>query len=170
MSLYCSHFSFKIFPDFVSINLPLFTWFHSAGLPQVTDMKASSLDGVVLVRWKAPLEPVSGYMIDWTHNGNQYYWKQSKCTNITLFGRSENRHTIIDGWQMERWLLKKMFNRGVMRSRKIKTWWHISSRWVRSPEAVFRGHTPKKRFTVLAYTVYDNSYLESRTEMTFITS
>ncbi|XP_062293274.1 interleukin-31 receptor subunit alpha-like [Scomber scombrus] len=54
-------------------------------LPQVTDMKASSLDGVVLVRWKAPLEPVSGYMIDWTHNGNQYYWKQSKYTNITLF-------------------------------------------------------------------------------------
>lgn len=54
-------------------------------LPQVTDMQTSTLDGVILVSWKAPVQPVSGYMIDWTHNGNQYYWKESKYTNITLF-------------------------------------------------------------------------------------
>lgn len=53
-------------------------------LPQVTDMQTSTLDGVILVSWKAPAQPVSGYMIDWTHNGNQYYWKESKYTNITL--------------------------------------------------------------------------------------
>ncbi|KAM7395172.1 hypothetical protein PAMA_006771 [Pampus argenteus] len=54
-------------------------------LPQVTDMQTSTLDGVILVSWKAPVQPVSGYMIDWTHNGNQYYWKKSKYTNVTLF-------------------------------------------------------------------------------------
>ncbi|XP_070781461.1 interleukin-31 receptor subunit alpha-like [Enoplosus armatus] len=54
-------------------------------LPQVTDIQTSTLEGVILVSWKAPGQPVSGYMIDYTHNGNQYYWKESKYTNATLF-------------------------------------------------------------------------------------
>ncbi|XP_026196918.1 interleukin-31 receptor subunit alpha-like [Anabas testudineus] len=58
-------------------------------LPQVTDIRTSTLEGVILVSWKAPVELVSGYMIDWTHNGNLYYWKESKHTNTTLFGLLE---------------------------------------------------------------------------------
>ncbi|KAK9531367.1 hypothetical protein VZT92_010796 [Zoarces viviparus] len=53
-------------------------------LPQVTDIQTSTLEGVLLVSWKASTEPVTGYMIDWTHDGNQYYWKESNCTNTTL--------------------------------------------------------------------------------------
>ncbi|KAA8583052.1 hypothetical protein FQN60_015598, partial [Etheostoma spectabile] len=53
-------------------------------LPQVTDIQTSTREGVVLVSWKAPSTPVSGYMIDWTHNGNQYQWKESNDTNTTL--------------------------------------------------------------------------------------
>ncbi|KAF1376788.1 hypothetical protein PFLUV_G00215080 [Perca fluviatilis] len=53
-------------------------------LPQVTDIQTSTLEGVILVSWKAPIQPVSGYMIDWTHNGNQYQWKESNDTNTAL--------------------------------------------------------------------------------------
>ncbi|XP_031717690.1 interleukin-31 receptor subunit alpha-like [Anarrhichthys ocellatus] len=53
-------------------------------LPQVTDIQTSTLEGILLVSWKASTEPVTGYMIDWTHDGNQYYWKESNYTNTTL--------------------------------------------------------------------------------------
>ncbi|GLD49584.1 interleukin-31 receptor subunit alpha-like protein [Lates japonicus] len=53
-------------------------------LPQVTELQTATAEGVILVSWKAPVQPVRGYMIDWTHNGNQYYWKESKYTNTTL--------------------------------------------------------------------------------------
>ncbi|XP_034756466.1 interleukin-31 receptor subunit alpha-like [Etheostoma cragini] len=53
-------------------------------LPQVTNIQTSTREGVVLVSWNAPSTPVSGYMIDWTHNGNQYQWKESNDTNTTL--------------------------------------------------------------------------------------
>lgn len=66
-----------------------------AGLPEVTDIQTSTLEGVILVRWKAPV-PVGGYMIDYTHDGNHYYWKESKYTNATLFGRLENGHEMLD--------------------------------------------------------------------------
>lgn len=55
-------------------------------LPQVTDMQTSTDEGVILVSWKAPIQPVSGYMVDWTHNGNQIYWKETNYTNTTLSG------------------------------------------------------------------------------------
>lgn len=58
-----------------------------AGLPRVTDIQTSSDKGVILVSWTAPKEPVRSYMIDWTHNGNQYEWAESKNTNATLLGR-----------------------------------------------------------------------------------
>ncbi|TMS11963.1 Granulocyte colony-stimulating factor receptor [Larimichthys crocea] len=54
-------------------------------LPQVTDIQTSTHEGSILVNWKAPLQPVRGYMIDYTHNGNQYYWKETEYTNVTLF-------------------------------------------------------------------------------------
>uniref|UniRef100_A0A8C4IA39 Fibronectin type-III domain-containing protein n=1 Tax=Dicentrarchus labrax TaxID=13489 RepID=A0A8C4IA39_DICLA len=54
-------------------------------LPQVTNIQTSTFEGVILVSWKAPREPVSGYMIDYTHNGNIYSWKETKYTNTTLF-------------------------------------------------------------------------------------
>ncbi|XP_008282578.1 interleukin-6 receptor subunit beta-like [Stegastes partitus] len=54
-------------------------------LPQVTDIHTSTHEGVILVSWKAPVQPVSGYMVDWTHSGNHIYWKETKYTNATLF-------------------------------------------------------------------------------------
>lgn len=77
--------------DLVSSNWLLITS-HLAGLPQVTDIQTSTHEGSILVSWKAPLQPVRGYMIDYTHNGNQYYWKETKYTNATLFGRLDNGH------------------------------------------------------------------------------
>ncbi|XP_037304975.2 interleukin-31 receptor subunit alpha-like [Pungitius pungitius] len=55
-------------------------------LPRVTDIRTSTREGVILVSWKASTEPATGYMIDWTHGGNQYYWEESGCTNATLSG------------------------------------------------------------------------------------
>uniref|UniRef100_A0A665WPU6 Fibronectin type-III domain-containing protein n=1 Tax=Echeneis naucrates TaxID=173247 RepID=A0A665WPU6_ECHNA len=53
-------------------------------LPQATEIQTSTLNGEILISWKPPDVPVRGYMIDWTHNGNQYYWKESKYTHTTL--------------------------------------------------------------------------------------
>ncbi|XP_071323858.1 interleukin-31 receptor subunit alpha-like isoform X2 [Trachinotus anak] len=59
---------------------------HGENRPQVTEIQTSTTDGVLLISWKPPDQPVRGYMVDWTHNGNQYYWKESKYTNTTLTG------------------------------------------------------------------------------------
>uniref|UniRef100_A0A8C5DPE4 Fibronectin type-III domain-containing protein n=1 Tax=Gouania willdenowi TaxID=441366 RepID=A0A8C5DPE4_GOUWI len=53
-------------------------------LPQVTQIQSVTLDGIILVSWRAPNPPVGRYMIDWTHDGNQYNWKESADTNATL--------------------------------------------------------------------------------------
>ncbi|XP_056261264.1 interleukin-6 receptor subunit beta-like [Seriola aureovittata] len=53
-------------------------------LPQVTEVQTSTMEGVILVSWKPPVQPVRCYMIDWTHSGNQYNWKESKYTNTSL--------------------------------------------------------------------------------------
>ncbi|XP_068610205.1 interleukin-6 receptor subunit beta-like [Brachionichthys hirsutus] len=54
-------------------------------LPRVTDIQTATLDGVVLLSWKAPLQEVSGYVVDYTHKGNRFHWKETSCTNATLF-------------------------------------------------------------------------------------
>ncbi|KAM6915451.1 interleukin-31 receptor subunit alpha-like [Xenentodon cancila] len=54
-------------------------------LPRVDDIHTSNHRGVILVRWKAPRQPVSGYVVDWTHNGNEYHWMECSVTNATLF-------------------------------------------------------------------------------------
>lgn len=63
----------------------------STGLPQVTDIQTSAREGDVKVSWMAPAQPVSGYVIDWTHNGKQYNWMKSAFTNATLFGMLDRR-------------------------------------------------------------------------------
>ncbi|XP_061609538.1 interleukin-6 receptor subunit beta-like isoform X1 [Phyllopteryx taeniolatus] len=55
-------------------------------LPQVTNMWTSSIRGVISVRWDAPPQLVRGYVIDWTHDGRRYHWKESNSTSATLFG------------------------------------------------------------------------------------
>uniref|UniRef100_UPI0037E87E8F interleukin-31 receptor subunit alpha-like n=1 Tax=Semicossyphus pulcher TaxID=241346 RepID=UPI0037E87E8F len=55
-------------------------------LPQVTDIQTRNYEGVLLVSWKAPIQPVSGYMIDYTHDGNQFHWMETKYTNVKLIG------------------------------------------------------------------------------------
>uniref|UniRef100_A0A3B3HMU0 Fibronectin type-III domain-containing protein n=1 Tax=Oryzias latipes TaxID=8090 RepID=A0A3B3HMU0_ORYLA len=63
----------------------------SESLPRVTDIQTSSDKGVILVSWTAPKEPVRSYMIDWTHNGNQYEWAESKNTNATLLDLQDRK-------------------------------------------------------------------------------
>ncbi|KAM3603129.1 uncharacterized protein V6R79_017003 [Siganus canaliculatus] len=55
-------------------------------LPRVTDIQTSALGGVMLVRWKAPAEPITGYMVDYTHDRSQYRWEETPYPNVTLFG------------------------------------------------------------------------------------
>ncbi|CAB1425833.1 unnamed protein product [Pleuronectes platessa] len=57
----------------------------AGSLPQVTEIQTSASGGVVLVSWTAPVQPVRGYMIDWTHDGNQYYWNETRSTSTSLF-------------------------------------------------------------------------------------
>ncbi|XP_017267273.1 interleukin-6 receptor subunit beta isoform X2 [Kryptolebias marmoratus] len=54
-------------------------------LPQVTDIQTFTQKGITKISWKAPVQPVRDYIIDWTHNGNRYDWKNSTFTNATLF-------------------------------------------------------------------------------------
>ncbi|XP_058469182.1 interleukin-31 receptor subunit alpha-like [Solea solea] len=59
---------------------------------EVTEIPSSqAIGGVIVVSWKAPVQPVRGYMIDWTHNGNQYYWMETEYTNMTLSGLLEKK-------------------------------------------------------------------------------
>ncbi|XP_013765808.1 interleukin-31 receptor subunit alpha-like isoform X3 [Pundamilia nyererei] len=60
-------------------------------LPQVTNIQTLSDDKVIKVSWMAPMQPVSGYKIDWTQDGSQYHWKESEYTNVTLSGLQEKK-------------------------------------------------------------------------------
>lgn len=62
--------------------------FSFAGLPRVTDIETQYDEGVLVVRWKAPSQNVSDYVIDWIHDGSQFDWKKTKFTNTTLYGES----------------------------------------------------------------------------------
>ncbi|XP_061742862.1 interleukin-31 receptor subunit alpha-like isoform X2 [Nerophis ophidion] len=55
-------------------------------LPQVANLQTWSLRGEINISWDAPAQSVSGYMIDWTHDGQQYYWKESSSTITSLSG------------------------------------------------------------------------------------
>ncbi|XP_030261833.1 interleukin-31 receptor subunit alpha-like isoform X2 [Sparus aurata] len=56
-------------------------------LPEVTGIQTNSTpEGVIRLSWKAPAQPVSGFMIDYTHDGKQYYWKETKDTHASLDG------------------------------------------------------------------------------------
>ncbi|XP_057679579.1 interleukin-31 receptor subunit alpha-like isoform X2 [Corythoichthys intestinalis] len=59
---------------------------EETGLPQVSNMQTSTIQGVISLCWDAPSPLVRGYMIDWTHDGYEYYWKESNCTSTTLEG------------------------------------------------------------------------------------
>ncbi|XP_070843562.1 interleukin-31 receptor subunit alpha-like [Chaetodon trifascialis] len=76
----------KIFhDDFLCVEDSVYVPAVGESLPQVTDIQTSTSEGVILVSWRAPAQPVSGYVVDYTHNGNEYYWKQTEYTNATLF-------------------------------------------------------------------------------------
>ncbi|XP_008395672.1 interleukin-6 receptor subunit beta-like isoform X2 [Poecilia reticulata] len=59
-----------------------------AGLPQVWSIKTTKhrMKGVIQVSWNVSEKPISSYIIDWTHDGRQYAWKETTFTNATLFG------------------------------------------------------------------------------------
>ncbi|KAK7879670.1 hypothetical protein WMY93_033623, partial [Mugilogobius chulae] len=42
-------------------------------------------DGLV-VGWTAPAQTVSGYVVDWTHDGDDFEWRRTKSTLIRLHG------------------------------------------------------------------------------------
>ncbi|KAM4600638.1 interleukin-31 receptor subunit alpha-like isoform 2-T2 [Polymixia lowei] len=64
-----------------SIYVPAF----GESLPQVKHIQTSTHEGDIVLRWQAPVENVSGYMVDWTHDGKKHYWKENKYTNTTLY-------------------------------------------------------------------------------------
>ncbi|XP_059211721.1 interleukin-31 receptor subunit alpha-like [Centropristis striata] len=72
--------------DALSVEESVYVPAVGESLPQITDMQTSTREGVILVSWKAPIQPVSGYMIDWTHDGHQYDWMESKYTTAALSG------------------------------------------------------------------------------------
>lgn len=94
-----------------------------AGLPQVTEINTTTTKGVILVSWKAPVQPVRGYMIDWTHDGNQYYWKESKYNNATLSGRLDN-NKMVNGCQIARWMFDEYFMGANMET------WNEQALWI----------------------------------------
>ncbi|XP_037100758.1 interleukin-6 receptor subunit beta-like isoform X2 [Syngnathus acus] len=60
-------------------------------LPQVANMQTSSRKGVILISWDAPSQFVRGYMIDWTHDGCRYHWKEINSTSTPLSGLLDNK-------------------------------------------------------------------------------
>lgn len=69
-----------------SFYLPGIDESESDSLPRVTDIETQYDEGVLVVRWKAPSQNVSDYVIDWIHDGSQFDWKKTKFTNTTLYG------------------------------------------------------------------------------------
>ncbi|KAL0965009.1 hypothetical protein UPYG_G00275590 [Umbra pygmaea] len=65
---------------------------HSIYVPAIGESlcqfqaQVSARDGDIHVSWSHPDCPVSGYMIDWTSNGDTYNWIQSQDTNFSLLG------------------------------------------------------------------------------------
>ncbi|XP_014833537.1 PREDICTED: interleukin-6 receptor subunit beta-like isoform X2 [Poecilia mexicana] len=59
-----------------------------ASLPEVWSIKTtkSRMRGIIQVSWNVSEKPVSSYIIDWTHDGRRYFWKETTFTNATLFG------------------------------------------------------------------------------------
>ncbi|XP_054617660.1 interleukin-6 receptor subunit beta-like isoform X2 [Dunckerocampus dactyliophorus] len=60
-------------------------------LPRVANVQTSSRQGVIHVSWDAPAQTVTGYMIDWTHDGHQYSWMETNSTSMSLFGLLEKK-------------------------------------------------------------------------------
>lgn len=54
--------------------------------PQITGLQTTTLNGSILVSWRAPLQSVDGYVIDYTHNGDQFTCVETKHTSVTLSG------------------------------------------------------------------------------------
>uniref|UniRef100_A0A096MBL2 Interleukin-31 receptor subunit alpha-like n=1 Tax=Poecilia formosa TaxID=48698 RepID=A0A096MBL2_POEFO len=67
-----------------------------ASLPEVWSIKTtkSRMRGVIQVSWNVSEKPVSSYIIDWTHDGCRYFWKETTFTNATLFGRTPYNITV----------------------------------------------------------------------------
>ncbi|KAG7274189.1 hypothetical protein CRUP_008565 [Coryphaenoides rupestris] len=50
----------------------------------VSGIQASARNGIIQVSWQAPRGNVSGYVVDWTYDGNTYFWKRSYHTDTKL--------------------------------------------------------------------------------------
>uniref|UniRef100_M4ARC0 Interleukin-31 receptor subunit alpha-like n=1 Tax=Xiphophorus maculatus TaxID=8083 RepID=M4ARC0_XIPMA len=68
-----------------SVNVPAV---GDMGLPEVWNIQTTKhrMGGVIQVSWNVSQKPISSYIIDWTHDGQQYYWKETIFTKATLFG------------------------------------------------------------------------------------
>ncbi|PWA27549.1 hypothetical protein CCH79_00000507, partial [Gambusia affinis] len=58
------------------------------GLPEIWSIQTTKhrMGGAIQVSWNVSEKPISSYIIDWTHDGRWYYWKETIFTNATLFG------------------------------------------------------------------------------------
>ncbi|KAK0142741.1 Granulocyte colony-stimulating factor receptor [Merluccius polli] len=60
-------------------------------LPQVSHILVSAHNGIIQASWQAPLQNVSGYIVDWTYDGNTYFWKRSNSTDTKLYDLEDFR-------------------------------------------------------------------------------
>lgn len=58
-----------------------------AGLPQIAHIQNTTLNGSILVSWRAPLQPIDGYMIDYTPDGDLFSYVETKHTSVMLSGK-----------------------------------------------------------------------------------
>lgn len=77
----------------LSTSTKLSTSSHLSGLPQISHINTTTLDGSILVRWSAPLQSVKGYVIDYTHNGDQFSYVVTNHTSVNLSGRLHGNNT-----------------------------------------------------------------------------
>ncbi|KAJ0061032.1 hypothetical protein NL108_004740 [Boleophthalmus pectinirostris] len=69
-----------------SFYLTSFVENESVKLFRVNSIETKLEENGLVVAWTAPSQPVSGYVIDWTYNGNDFEWKRTTSTHTTLHG------------------------------------------------------------------------------------
>ncbi|XP_053736756.1 interleukin-31 receptor subunit alpha-like [Synchiropus splendidus] len=63
-----------------SVHVPV----SGRSAPRVSDLQTWTGNGSILVSWSPPPGLVTGYMVDWTHDGIQYHWNRTSSLNFTL--------------------------------------------------------------------------------------
>ncbi|KAJ0026681.1 hypothetical protein NQD34_017681 [Periophthalmus magnuspinnatus] len=61
-------------------------FYLTSSLFRVNNIETKHEENGLVVAWTAPSQSASGYVIDWTYNGNDFDWKRTTSTHTTLHG------------------------------------------------------------------------------------